>query len=209
MGLSNQLLKGEQMRNTHIFVAIFAGFVSLSSSLTSSGAILDFEDGTDDVAVGSFYASQGIEFSNTQWGDENVTLPGMSGELFIANITGAQYEPKLPNQIIATFPGLAAGSVSIDAIDYGDDGVRIDAYDSITGGTLIDFDSAVSDESGQFITLSVTGSSIRRIEIYQYQNTNVGDGIVFDDLNFTLVPEPTSLGLFALAGTLLRRNRSR
>jgi hypothetical protein len=197
------------MHKHHLMTALYAGVLSATLAMSSSAAVINFENGTHDAAVGAFYSAQGVTFSNTRWANIGTTLPGMSGTYAIHNISGVESAPKNDgSQLVVTF-ATPANTVSIDAIDYGVNGARIDAYDATSGGNLVDFDEAFTANTGTFITLNVAAAQIHRLEIYQPAANDSQDGIVFDDLNFTLneIPEPSSLGLIALAGALARRRR--
>lgn len=207
----NPFYRRDEMRTSHFMAAFYAGVVGVSLATNSFAAVINFENGTHDAAVGAFYSAQGVTFSNTRWANIGTTLPGMSGTYTIHNITGLESAPKNNgSQIVAIFSN-AANSISIDAIDYGNNGARIDAYDAVSGGNLVDFDEAFTSNTGAFTTLSVSAPQIHRLEIYQPSSVEPDDGIVFDDLSFTLneIPEPAGLSMLALAGTLLRRSRSR
>ena len=63
------------------------------------------------------------------------------------------------------------------------------------------------NDSADTDLLSVFGSGIRRIELYQPMNDSLTDGLAFDNLTF--VPEPSVGSLFALGliGLAARRRQ--
>ncbi len=78
-------------------------------------------------------------------------------------------------------------------------GARIEAYDASVGGNLIGSDEffGIGAGVGNFGQLFVASSGIHRIELFQplqlSGGATSGDGLQFDDLSFTVVPEPSSL----------------
>jgi len=171
------------------------------------GGVINFDDGTADTPVGSFYsASLGVTFVNGLF-VQNYGAPGSSGTLAVASETGHDPYGPFPYtfgypervQVLFDSPQFA---VSLVALDVGVAGARIDAYDQTVGGTQVGYDEAfgVGQGVGHYVTLSVSGSEIRRLEIYQ-PSYNGSDGISADNLKFT-VPEPSTCGLIGV-GLLL------
>ena len=182
---------------------------------------LNFDDGTAGSLVGGHYSAQGITFQDATWVNMGSGLPGMSGTMGINHATGGyQWGPSTPG--IATF-AQPASSVSVDGIDVGVQGLVITAFDAPTGGTQVatqqGFGTSVG--VGQFYTVTVTGTNIRRVEISQV-TTGSGDGMLLDNFRVTfaapavVTPVPTLelgglAGLVALImlGTALQRKRTR
>ena len=183
---------------------------------------LDFEDGAGGALVDAQYAAQGVTFQDAGFVDRSPTaLAGMSGSIGIYHAsTQFQWGPATP--IIATF-GQPATSVSVDGIDVGTQGFVLTAYDAVSGGNVVAtqqvFGSAVG--VGQFFTLTVTGSAIRRVQISQV-TTGGGDGMLLDNFRVTfggpatVAPVPTlefgalaGLAGLMVLGTALHRRRQR
>ena len=155
---------------------------------------LNFEDGTSDTAVGSFYSAQGVTFSSAEWINHG-GLAGGSGTLGIRYPGSYQWGPA--NPVIATF-STPVSTVSVVGLDIGVQGLVMTAYDAAAGGTQVATQQVVGTEVGvgQFYTLTVAGANIRRVEISQL-TPDGGDGIILDDFSFTraavasAVPVPT------------------
>ncbi|MDJ1174034.1 PEP-CTERM sorting domain-containing protein [Roseofilum capinflatum] len=169
-----------------IFMASLVFWVLLPNR--SEAALINFDDGVHGEAIDSFYANDGVEFQNAQWVN-NHGLSGTSGSFAMTN--GLIWTSS--NPVVATFAPVVS-SISIVGIDIGLNGVRIDAYDSSTGGNLIGFDQVFgsSDGVGEFFTLEVNFPTIKRVEIYQPRNIMPSDGILLEDLQFERVEEVSS-----------------
>lgn len=177
-------------------IAALAACIALSPAMSHAATTtVDFNDGTDGTVVGSFYAAQGVTFSNASW-TSTLSLPGSSAPLGIRSTDGG-YQWFSNNPLIATFSGNVT-SVSIVGIDVGSNGLQINAYDALSGGSLVSTSQVFGSDVGigEFYTVSASASLIKRIEIFQVQNIS-GDGILLDNLEFTTsaVPEPGSLAL--------------
>jgi hypothetical protein len=116
----------------------------------------------------------------------------MSGTVLIEH-TQTVTLPKSDNPIVGTFTS-AKSMVSINAIEPGENGARLDVYDAVTGGNLIGSAECVieqcapesgSNGTGAFDTLAVQVPGIRRFELYQPRSTADNfDGVQWDNLRF-------------------------
>jgi hypothetical protein len=187
----------------------------------------------NDAPVGnltSFYASQGVTFSNAQVFDAT----GLCGISVCGAWTPPQalaapgpiaggsptFNPFPLSPIVATFSS-AVDFVSIFAADVALDGASLVAYDAGVGGNVGGSQTIVSPvEIAQ--TLAVAGSSIFRIEMFQpNENSQLpfGDGMDWDNLTFNVqdtnpnpVPEPSTMfllrsGLAGIFGWQLRKQK--
>ena len=197
-----------------------AGFLIAMVVCRSVPAVpLNFDDGTAGSAIGAFYASKGVGFSNAQWvalSPEYVNTQA-TAPLEIMSISSGAFM-SVGDPLVITFAA-PQSHVSILGANVGFAGARIDAYDSVVGGVLVDFAQAIGSTltgefpiGGGFFTqeeflLSVDAPSILRLELYR-PNSAVRDGIVFDNLSFSSVPLPASvwiLGLGLVALITIRR----
>ncbi|MGE3819892.1 MAG: PEP-CTERM sorting domain-containing protein [Isosphaeraceae bacterium] len=181
--------------------------IALGSSQARADLVIDFDDGISGNPIGSFYAALGVTFSNVRWftniDSTGNPAPGTSGPLVINGVNSTFY-PKVDSPLVANF-SVPVLNVSIIASGIGGNGARIDAYDALAGGNLVDFDQFIGTGAGQsvFRELAVSGSGIRRIELYQPLNTlGTGDGLSWDTLAYTAVPEPSS-AILTLTGVVV------
>ena len=146
---------------------------------------IDFEDGVSNAAIDAFYADHGVTFSQAKWRDLGQIVPGISGTFVLRHLQ-ANLLPKMNDPIVGVFTGAAASMVSINAVDVGGNGARIDAYDSVSGGIQLATDMAL-DTGNTFDTLTVSASGIVRFELYQpLSDFDPFDGVEWDDLSFIL-----------------------
>ena len=192
-------------------VAVFA------ITCSAQAAFIDFDDGPVGSPIGGFYSGLGITFSNGAWrgplSNQNGT-PSSGNVLVDITDTGGNppFTPQPDTPIVATFssPQLM---VSILAVDVGSNGVQIDAYDAVAGGNLIGSDSFIGSGNGvgAFLTLEVASAAIRRFELYQPRTVGGGEGVFFDNLSFSPVPEPSAFAISVSALCcigLVRRKRA-
>jgi hypothetical protein len=190
------------MRHSLSATAIIACILALYAPAAVEAAFLNFDDGTQNAPIDAYYAGSGVTFSNTRW--VNALLPPFNGinhhlgaslpyVLYaITTVTGSGGHIDEPHAIVAMFTP-AVSSVTIRAIDVGASGVRIKAYDSLVGGTLLDTDTFIGTGfgTGVFPDLTVAAPGIRRVEMFQPVQ-GLTDGTAFDNLAYT--PE-TAIGV--------------
>jgi len=188
-------------------IALLTG---ISENAQSAPITIDFDGLADGVAVTNQFS--GVTFSNTT--NVNASSFATSSPNIIISTSGS-YFPLQADAIFAVFT-TGATTVSVNGIDVGARGVRIDAYDAAVGGSLLDFDSftGVGVGSGSNPLLSVSGAGILRVELYGL-NPDPDDGIGFDDFTFdttaavAAASEPPTLALlglgFAGLGAMRRR----
>jgi hypothetical protein len=167
---------------------------------------LNFDDGTNNALVGGYYSAFGVTFVDATW----TNVLGCCGPKH----SSANFQPQPSTAIWAHFSS-SMSSVTLFGRDVGHHGFRLSAYDAF--GALLDTDVVFGSGLGvgQIFALTVTGSDIRKIAFSQDRYID-GDGIVFDDLQFTratgVVPEPASVALVATGlvavGALVRRRRA-
>lgn len=183
--------------------------VTLLGSTAGAQTTINFDDGTDGGAIGSFYSTLGVTFQNARWDDFVSSGEGTvgAGGLKVVGLN-SNYSPKVGTAIIALFDNPLT-SASLRGLNVGVNGARVDAYDALVGGVLVDFDEAFGTSDGvtNHPLLSVSGAGIRRLVFYQPASVS-GEGLLFDNLTFTTavqstVPEPGSLALVGGGALLL------
>lgn len=186
--------------------------LALGTGNIAQAATIDFDNGTAGNSIGSFYADQGVTFSNATWQNFG-PLAGVSPPLALAS--GNSEFPGVFSRltpIVGVFSS-AQTLLSIVGADIGAAGIRIDAYDAVVGGNLVGFDQFIGIKRGTgiFSTLSVEAASIRRFELYQVSDGFAsGDGVALDNLTFQATPVPTPAllpGLIGLGISALRKRR--
>ena len=205
--------KGKTMKiASRLFASsLLVGAAMIAAPATAATSI-NFDNGTNGASVGSFYSALGITFGNASFTD-NFGLAGSSGALGIAATAGG-FQPTPNSPITATFSS-AVGSIGIRGIDVGQNGIRLEAYNS--ANVLVAFDQYFGPDVGvgTFRDLFVTGAGITSFKLFQPVNVT-GDGVLFDNLTFDVaapgVPEPATWAMmmlgFGAMGAALRRRPS-
>jgi hypothetical protein len=179
-----------------VLLSAIAVAIGLTSTAYAATVEIDFDELTPGIDVGATYAASGVTFVDARV----YSIAGLVGGSQPYGIVHSALvtEPVPTNPIKAIFSSDVA-SVSLTGINVGANGFLLKAFDSQTGGALLDSEQVFGTDagSGQFFTLTVAAAGIRRVEFSLVQNT-INDGLVFDDFSFeTAVPLPASLPLFA------------
>ena len=196
-----------RIKNYAVPTALLAVIPIAFAARRAAATLIVFDDGVNGQAIGSYYSPEDVIFSNAAWRSE--VLAGSSPPMVLASIDnqGAFVPPSDP--IVATFP-MPVTSVSIIALDVGDAGCEMDAYDALTGGDLVATDQQFGSGLGVGTYFNITDSAfdIQRIQLFQ-PNFDGNDGILWDNLSFTPVPEPASTSLLTAATIALLARRRR
>ncbi len=202
--------------------------LSALTTVTQAATItIDFDDldtATDPVLLTDQYASLGVTFTNAEAVDPaTIPYPYLTGQSLPNVIADPETSGYIyPNDPIIAYFAMDVTSVSILGLDVGDKGAILNAFDSTNPlvGSASGFGSGLG--IGNNITLTVSGSDIRRVEFSQYLTpVSGGDGMVFDNLSFTyeasvpessiwflLVPGLMGWGFFGIHRRKSARNRS-
>jgi len=198
-------------KNSALKSLVLAGFVGVCSTGVSQGivTVIDFEILADEENLVNQYAAQGVTFVDAS-AESSLPLTGQSGLTFIIH-TSSDFQPTESDPIEAIFTSSDVTSVSITGLDVGANGFILKAFDSVSGGTELDSSQFVGPDIGfgAFTTLTVNSSGIRRVEFSQFLTGSSRDGLAFDDLTFTTVPEPSSTLLLSAGLGLLTFHRKR
>ncbi|MGB3721546.1 MAG: PEP-CTERM sorting domain-containing protein [Pacificimonas sp.] len=182
--------------------AIAAATALGMAASASAMASIDFEDGTPGTPVGTFYAGDGVGFLNASFANTSGRTGG-SGTVDIRSTSSGVFFGE-DDAIVLNFSDNVT-SFSIAALDVGSNGARAEGYD--VSGTFLGADqfegTTSSNDDDSFATLSLTLDGLREVRLFQPRTGNGSDGLVFDNLVFTLadaapVPAPAALGLLGL-----------
>ncbi len=178
------------MSSTRYFLGAAGGAFWLVLSSLAQATVVVIGDGNvpqdNSLLAGTSFDAQyqalGVDFSN------NTIFTSGAG---VFNVVGNRLTPG--NEIIVTFDR-AVKSVSLDARSVGGGGIELQAFDSLTGGSVIDSDSATGPIAGggsNSRALSVAATGIRRIEFANLVTT-AGDSISLDPLTIEFNDLPTA-----------------
>ncbi|MBK1854596.1 PEP-CTERM sorting domain-containing protein [Verrucomicrobiaceae bacterium 5K15] len=185
-------------------------FGSLAGNV-GAATLITFNDGTASGSdISNFYSTSGVIFTNGEWSDlSSGFTPHPDSDGLRLSGDGANAQPKSGSPISLTFTTSMA-VVSVIANNVNANGARIDIYDSEVGGNLINSHQVVGPSGAldSNFVLTASGSGIRRVELYQPFNVE-SEGVLFDNLEFDSVPEPSSSLFLGLAGLGLSFRRSR
>lgn len=176
------------MKKLLVTIASLLAFVAMPSHAIT----IDFDDLTPGTIVGGSYA--GVTFFNATVGGGG-TLPGGSPPNTIFSTSGFT-TPGPADAIEATFDGLAS-SVTLTGLDVGAAGFQLLAYNA--DDLLIDSASFIGTGTGPgSADLTVMGA-IKWVAFSQVTPC-CGDGILFDNFNYTPsgVPAPAGIAILGL-----------
>ncbi len=182
----------------------FATALSLTLSFGAQANTIDFDTGSLDELVGSFYS--GLKFSEARFA-ENYGLPNSSGAMGIISSNGYQWDAN--NPITIQFKN-GISDFSIGVLDLGVNGFTINAYDENKYLLGSDTKYGTGIGTGFYDIVSVAYSDIASIEMFQVGN-EFGDGIILDNMSYIPepIPEPETYALMGLGLVALlfhRRN---
>ncbi len=190
-----------------------AALCALSMTAHAADVVtINFDDLAHGALVGSSYAAQGVTFANAKALD--ITLTGSSAPNVIFHAGGLNPQPVDPLRFVFSSD---VSEVSIDALDAGENGARLEAFDG--GGAMLGFFQYIGVGSGyhNVTSLGFSAAGIRRVDLFQpiAGATSAGEGLVFDNLRFVVaapVPEPATAALWlaglAAMGWVGRRRRA-
>jgi hypothetical protein len=160
----------------------------LAAAGPAAATVVDFNDGIATDPIDDAYAFLGLTFSNAAWAATNLEGSSPPFALYSLNEPFGSIIPDTA-RVIGVF-ATPVDEVSITALDVGERGARIEAYDAEAGGALVGWDDAVGVGSGvgNYVRLVVAAAGIRRFELYQpFDIPGSGDGVQFDDLEFPTI----------------------
>lgn len=188
---------------TFSLMAVLVGGAKGATTIT-------FNDGTHGTNVTTFYSALGVTFLNGEWSNFSAGYtphPDSTGLRIVGD--GGDFQPTAGSPIVLTFASPMV-SVSIIANNVNANGARLELYDAEVGGSLVGFDQVVgpSGSTNSNFVLSSSGSGVRRVELFQPLSVET-EGVLFDNLQFDAIPEPTSMMLLGLGTIGFSSRRSR
>lgn len=180
---------------TRSLISLGVLILLLGTKAQADPIVIDFEDGTLGSAIGSFYAGQGVTFSNAQF----VNALGVGFQPPSSLGFSALSGPGPSNPIIISFATLQS-QLTLTAVDLSGQGFLLKVF-SATGSFLGQVGSLGGDTVGIPITFSVdfANPTISFVELFQPNNiSGTSGGVVFDNLRIDTtgvpeVPEPATL----------------
>lgn len=194
------------------FILIYVIVIFGSCEAQAYTVNIDFDDNTslDDLvpvygikAIENYYSSLGVVFIDTSWVKYSDSWPlfseGTSGGFGIKHTFDEDGRP-ITNYPTETNPHILlfdvpVVEVSIVASSVGIAGVRMVAYSDSSGSNSVGYDEYIGESyglEGSHVKILNVSGDIQRVEIYQAYRIN-GDGLVLDDLSFTVATAPVPL----------------
>lgn len=182
-----------------ICALFFLTIISATGLHANAGIVtIDFDGLADNSVVGSSFSGLGVTFVDARV--FQFPEPGISPPNTIVH-TSSGSGPQASDPIEALF-STTISRVSLTGIDVGANGFRLSAFDSTSGGNLLEemeiFGSTING-AGEFFTLTIINPFIRRVE-FSLAASGAVDGLSFDNLvfegeNISAVPVPAALPL--------------
>lgn len=178
-----------------------------------AGTIFDFSELSAGFELGSYYAGQGVTFSNAKvvaTSHVAATDPFAITSIINEGLEGTFTEA---NAIFVTF-GADVGQARIQAFGAGAAGMRVEAYDAfnvLIRGEQYTHTAGPAEAIHHTWGARFAGGGIRSLKIYQTgDGAALGDTVTLDNLFITAgIPEPSTWAMmivgFGLAGSALRR----
>lgn len=138
--------------------------------------MIDFEDGTNGAAIGSFYSESGVAFSNARF-------VSSAGHFGASNLSFAALQGPGPSTPIVIVFERPVSDVRLAGVDLSHHGFIMRTYDA-NGNLIAQAGYSDGSSNGHEITVgAVAPPPIKRIAIYQPLNTQgTSGGLLLDNL---------------------------